>query len=80
MRASFVAKHEDKWPELARGRNIRSHSGRRHAISAMADGGVPENAGMWWSQILKPEVYRGYIEPDPSRLRRAVAKFAAAQR
>jgi len=50
-------------PDLG-SKQIRSHSGRRHAITWAASNGVPDTAGMEWSQIKNAKVYKGYAELD----------------
>jgi hypothetical protein len=59
IRPAFVQRYADKWPELS-AQAIRSHSGRRHAISWMVGEGVADLVGMTWAQIKTPRVYMGY--------------------
>ena len=47
VRKSFLKKN----PHYKREKTIRSHSGRRHAISSYASGGLPPDVGMIWAQI-----------------------------
>lgn len=60
VRAAFMKKNG-----IPKNMKVRSHSGRRHCISAMALGGVPDQVGMAWAQIKEHRVYRGYVDLDP---------------
>ena len=59
IRPAFVQRFAGKWPELS-DQSIRSHSGRRHAISWMVGEGVADLVGMTWAQIRTQRVYKGY--------------------
>eukprot|EP00974_Lingulodinium_polyedra_P095098 9215365-Lingulodinium_polyedra.AAC.1 len=59
---AFLEQYAGKWPELAEGNRIRSHSGRRHAVSWMWLHDVPPAVGMAWAQIVSERVYKGYVE------------------
>ena len=60
VRKEFMQKHG-----IPKATKIKSHSGRRHSISAMALGGVPDHVGMAWAQISEHRVYKGYVDLDP---------------
>ena len=74
-RATFVKKWSAKYPELQNGLKIRSHSGRRHAISEMAGSGVPHYIGMAWSQIESCKVYQTYVDLEPVQVYPSVARY-----
>ncbi len=62
IRGDFVKRYGKRYPEL-HGKAIRSHSGRRHAITWMA---------MSWAQIESVKVYQGYVEKDPDGIGRII--------
>lgn len=64
VRGAFVAANKAKWPCLA-WKPVRSHSGRRHAISAMQADGVTQATGMAWALIENPNVYARYTDLTP---------------
>jgi integrase len=73
-RKTFVQKWSNKMPELQNGSQIRTHSGRRHAISEMAGCGIAQHIGMAWSQIDSPRVYQSYVDLDPAQVYSAILK------
>lgn len=75
LRKSFVDKYEQRYPELGDGKQIRTHSGRRHSISSMAGHGVPNLIGMAFAQIISETVYKGYVEHDPLDVKRELEKY-----
>ena len=64
-RKSFVQKFSDKWPELQNGKSIRTHSGRRRAITTFAATDLPPQVGMAYAQIDSFRVYKQYIDLSP---------------
>jgi hypothetical protein len=75
LRNSFVNKYEQRYPELGDGKQISTHSGRRHSISSMAGHGVPNLIGMAFAQIISETVYKGYVEHDPLDVKRELEKY-----
>jgi integrase len=73
VREKFVKAYEHKWPSLKEKR-IRSHSGRRHAVSWLWGEGVDMDTGMAWAQIESPKVYRGYIDREAEHVGEIVAR------
>lgn len=59
IRPAFVQRFAGEWPELS-DQSIRSHSGRRHAISWMVGEGVADLVGMTWAQIRTQRVHKGH--------------------
>lgn len=74
QRKSFVQKFSEQFPELRNGLEIRTHSGRRHAISELAGAGVPQHIGMAWSQIESPKVYQSYVDLEPKQVYATMVK------
>jgi integrase len=72
VRPAFVEAHAGKWPELQNGKNIRSHSGRRHTITWMVAGKVPDTVGMTFAQISSPTVYKAYTDLSHNQLKRVL--------
>ena len=72
---TFLHKFGDTMPELINGKNIRTHSGRRHAISELAAAGIHQQVGMTWTQIDSARVYQGYIDLDPAQVYSAIVKY-----
>ena len=73
-RNNFVRKFGRKMPELLNGAPIRTHSGRRHAITALAGTGVQPQIGMAWAQINSVRVYQTYVDLDPAEVYSSVIK------
>jgi hypothetical protein len=73
--AKFIEKFSSKWPELGTGKNIRSHSGRRHNISEMAAQGIQDKVGMGWAQINSQRVYNSYVELSPEQVASTLTKL-----
>jgi integrase len=61
IRVDFVKSCCEKWPDLS-DQQVRSHSGRRHAITWMVSHGVSDHVGMSFAQIDNPQVYAGYSQ------------------
>ena len=59
---------------------IRSHSGRRNAISRFAGAGIPDPVGMAFAQIGSIRVYRGYVDVDPAQVKDAMIEFDRSHR
>ena len=74
-RKEFVKKFQKKFPEVLNGQNIRSHSGRRHAISSFAGAGVSEQFGMAWAQIESRTVYSSYVDLKPDQVYPTIVKL-----
>ena len=75
-RKSFVAKYKHVWPDLEDAcRPIRSHSGRRHAISEHSAANLPMHIGMAWSQISSSRVYAGYVDLNPEAVVQTMRKL-----
>lgn len=72
---TFLHKFGDTMPELINGKNSRTHSGRRHAISELAAAGIHQQVGMTWAQIDSARVYQGYIDLDPAQVYSAIVKY-----
>lgn len=64
-RKSFLKKYAHKYPDLETGKTIRSHSGRRHAITAYAESGLSPHIGMAYAQITSFRVYQKYVDMTP---------------
>ena len=73
-RNNFVRKFGRKMPELLNGAPIRTHSGRRHAITALAGTGIQPQIGMAWAQINSVRVYQTYVDLDPAEVYSSVIK------
>ena len=73
-RNNFVHKFGHKMPELLNGAPIRTHSGRRHAITALAGTGIQPQIGMAWAQINSVRVYQTYVDLDPAEVYSSVIK------
>lgn len=73
-RNNFVHKFGHKMPELLNGAPIRTHSGRRHAITALAGTGIQPQIGMAWAQINSVRVYQTYVDLDPAEVCSSVIK------
>ena len=75
VRTSFLEKFAHKYPDLVAGKTIRSHSGRRHAITAYAESGLDPLIGMAYAQISSFRVYRSYVDIQPDSTRRKMSKL-----
>jgi hypothetical protein len=75
VRDVFIEKYARKCPELATGKTIKSHSGRRHAISHIAASAVPDNIGMAWAQIASHAVYAKYVDLTPDQVASQMSKL-----
>ncbi len=64
-----------KFPELAAGKTIRTHSALRHSISEQASRGVPDRLGMAFSGISAVSTYQAYIDADPVCVRHELELF-----
>jgi integrase len=77
LRGLFVQKFSHKWPQLLDGRQIRSHSGRRHAVSTLCNEGLSDNVIMAWSQIDSYRTFKGYVDRNPSVISKQIHAFDA---
>ena len=76
VRKSFLKRHHC----LQGDKSIRTHSGRRHAISSIAAAGVPADVGMCWAQISSAKVYRQYVDCQPAHVEAQMQKFDRTHR
>ena len=76
VRKSFLKKN----PSYKKEKTIRSHSGRRHAISSYASGGLSPDVGMIWSQIKSFRIYQKYIDCEPEQVARQMKALDKRQR
>ena len=77
VRGPFVKQFARKWLQLSDGKPIRSHSGRRHAISTLSNEGLADTVIMAWSQIDSYRTLRGYIDRNPSAVSNQIKAFDA---
>ena len=74
-RKLFMQKFESRWPELGNGKSIRSHSGRRRAITMFAAADLPPQVGMAYAQITSFRVYKGYVDLSPQDVSEQMRAF-----
>ena len=76
LRDKFVDENKHMWPDLANQlKKIRSHSGRRHAITEFSSANLPMQMGMAWAQISSPRVYVGYSDLTAECVSDTMVKF-----
>jgi hypothetical protein len=80
QQTGFVNLLSGKFPELAFGKNIRTHSARRHSISEQASRGVPDRIGMALSWISDVSTYQAYIDTDPACVHHELELFDRKRR
>ena len=68
VRKQFVQAYRKTYPDLEGGKTIRSHSGRRHCISLMANSEVTPAVTMAYAQILTYRIYKGYVDMDAEQV------------
>ena len=71
VRKSFLK----KFPHYKGEKTIKSHSGRRHAISSFAGGGLSADVGMIFAQITSFRIYQKYIDAEPQHVARQMKAF-----
>ena len=64
-----------KYPHYKGEKAIKSHSGRRHAISSFAGGGLSADVGMIFAQITSFRIYQKYIDAEPQQVARQMKAF-----
>ena len=60
---------------LQRRENHQVNSGRRHAISSFAGGGLSADVGMIFAQITSFRIYQKYIDAEPQHVARQMKAF-----